>query len=104
MLFKYEHYYFFKAPIISIKAELPDEILPYKHLSAAQCPKTPPAPHKQPKADAREELSSAEGHDVRASPHNMQGAMLPNSYRTKYPEKYPHTRRPLEKCLKVLPL
>ena len=100
MLFKYEHYHFFKASIIFIKAELPDEILPYKPLSAAQCPETPPALHKQPKAEAREELSSAEGRDeqIRAPPHNMQGATLPNSYRTKYPEKYSHTRRPLGKC------
>lgn len=99
MLFQYEHYCFFKASIIFIKAELPDEILPYKPSAAAQCPETLPALHKQPKADAREELSSAEGHDeqLRASPHNMQGVMLPNCYRTKYPEKYPHTRRPLGK-------
>lgn len=97
MLFKYEHYYFFKASSIFIKAELPDEILPYKPLSGAHCPKTSPALHKQPEADAWEELSSAEG-QVRASPHNMQGAMLPNSYRTKSPEKYPHSRRPPGKC------
>jgi len=79
MLFGYEHYYFFKASIILIKAEAPHEILPCKPLPATGCPETPPALRKQPKTDAREELSSAEGHDeqVRASPHHMQGAMLP---------------------------
>lgn len=41
------------------------------HKNLYQGSETPPALHQQPKKAAREELSSAEGHDeqVRASPH-----------------------------------
>lgn len=60
--------YFFKAPRVFIKAELPDDILPQKPWSAAHCPKTAPMLHEQPKADGREELSSAEDHDDKSEP------------------------------------